>query len=206
MPPQAPGVPQQALAGARQRDHARIERRPAAAGAGGVRLEQRHVQQPRRAPAAPPRRRRPGRRRRSSTSNMRAAGRPRARRGIGPANPALTRASALLAGGARSNMSRPRLRSRPTPGRAIAEQLHQRVGEARPRRCGRARARRRSAAAAPPRRHPPAPAAITSASIAASRSPRLNPWPATGCSACAALPISTVRGATGAAARVSCSG
>ena len=48
---------------------------------------------------------------------------PRARRGVGPAKPALTRARALFAGGDRSNNRRPRLRNRPTPGRVSPNSL-----------------------------------------------------------------------------------
>ena len=36
--------------------------------------------------------------------------------------------------------------------------------------------------------------ATSAASSAASRKPRFSPWPATGCSVCAALPIATTRG------------
>ena len=46
----------------------------------------------------------------------------------------------------------------------------------------------------------------TSARHAASRSPRLNPWPAIGCSPCAALPTTARREATCSSARVSASG
>ena len=48
-----------------------------------------------------------------------------------PAKPQLTRDNARLAAGLRSNSSKPKLRTRPTPGRVVAEQLHEAVGEAR---------------------------------------------------------------------------
>ena len=59
------------------------------------------------------------------------SGRPRARRGMRPANPQLTRDSARLAAGLRSNSSRPKLRTTPRPGSVAAEEFHQAVGEAR---------------------------------------------------------------------------
>ena len=50
-------------------------------------------------------------------------GNPRANRGEGPPNPALTLARALFAGGARSNISKPRLRNSPAPGRELPNNL-----------------------------------------------------------------------------------
>ncbi len=47
------------------------------------------------------------------------SGRPRASRGMRPANPQLTRDSARLAVGLRSNSSSPKLRTRPKPGRSL---------------------------------------------------------------------------------------
>src|SRR5207302_314512 len=115
------------------------------------------------------------------------------------------RASALFAGGNRSNMRSPRLRSRPAPGRVSANNLTRpsvkrtSALRSRERHCS----KRRSSSVEPA--SPGAPV-TASASIAASRRPRLNPWPATGCSAWAALPISTARVATVVVARVSFSG
>ncbi len=151
----------------------------------------------------PPARRRRGHRRRSarptslsgkglthgrcSCAHAQAARQARRRAGESGAHSA----SALFAGGVRSNNSNPRLRARPMPGRLIAEQLDEAVGKA----------DHAAAIAGAPgfetreqlgtaRSVPCAPlwvAASSSASIAASRKPRLNPWPATGCSACAGI-------------------
>ena len=48
--------------------------------------------------------------------------------------------------------------------------------------------------------------ASTSARLATSRSPRLKPWPAIGCNACAALPMTARRSAVCSAARVNDNG
>ena len=55
----------------------------------------------------------------TSTLGGHSSGRPRARRGMRPAKPQLTRDSARLAAGLRSNSSKPKLRTRPRPGRSL---------------------------------------------------------------------------------------
>ena len=63
--------------------------------------------------------------------DVHSSGRPRARRGMRPAKPQLTRDSARLAAGLMSNSSRPKLRTSRDAGRVAAEELHEAVGEAR---------------------------------------------------------------------------
>ncbi len=89
---------------------------------------------------------------------------------------------------------------RPQVGNAarVGERADQEIGEQRRRAWHRAAAPRDSAASIS--RSPTASRGVARsrpASAAASRSPRFRPWPAIGCSACAALPTITVRSATG---------
>ena len=63
--------------------------------------------------------------------DVHSSGRPRARRGMRPAKPQLTRDSARLAAGLRSNSSSPKLRTSPKPRCVAAEQFHETVGETR---------------------------------------------------------------------------
>ncbi len=143
-----------------------------------------------------------------SLSGLAASGTPRASRGMRPAAPTLSRASAFFAGGSASKASRPRprrLRTTPSgvPNRRTSPSVNATM---------RRRSSSRHAAYAIEDRFaagsvPPAASASasTSARLAASRRPRLNPWPAIGCRPCAALPTIASRGAVCRSARVSAS-
>ena len=63
--------------------------------------------------------------------DVHSSGRPRASRGMRPAKPQLTRDSARLAAGLRSNSSSPKLRTSADARRVAAEEFHEPVGEAR---------------------------------------------------------------------------
>jgi hypothetical protein len=109
-----------------------------------------------------------------------------------PAKPQLTRDSARLAEGDRSNSSSPKFRTSPAPGNSLPNSFTRpSVNRVTPRRSS-ARHAANLESSSVKSGCPAAPASI-SASVAASRRPRLNPCPATGCNACAALPMSTTR-------------
>ena len=134
------GCDQNALARARTGDDAQVESAPRRSGnRWTLRLEDDDARRSRRRLArareqATRDTRRPGRLPRSAHPPSRSCdaqrtASPRASRGVGPAKPALTRASALFAGGARSNSSKPKLRSDAHARPRIAEQLDQAIGE-----------------------------------------------------------------------------
>ncbi len=122
-----------------------------------------------------------------------------------PANPQLTRDSARLAVGLRSNSSNPKLRIADSPGRSLPKSFTRlSVNLVTPLRSSSRHAAKRASSAV--KSGSSVADASISASVAASRSPRLKPWPATGCSACAALPINATRPVTVSLARDNASG
>ena len=203
------GRAQHALAGARDRRHAQLRRRLERRGRrGGSCDRQQHDalarampcvtrQQRRGAGAGEPAADHDSRRRRAlmaagAQPHQRQAARQSRQR---PPKPQLRRDSARLAGGLQIEQQQAEIAQR-----AIAAARGRRTAS--PDRSVKAIMPRRSAARrrcelAPARARAPGSLAlaISSASTAASRSPRLKPCAATGCSACAALPISATRGA-----------
>ena len=107
----------------------------------------------------------------------------------------IRRASKRRAGGARSSAARPSPRASRSGALSFENTRTSEIGDADRRDRSSARASREGGEEGVARRAPgSASDAPASASSPASRRPRFSPWPATGCSVCAALPIATARG------------